>query len=55
MVAKITKWWYLENGVGQNVPSMTVKYGVSLVLLRTVERRRRWHVQGVGEQEQQLP
>ena len=55
MVAKIKKWWYLESGVGQNVPSMTVKYGVGPVSLRTVGRRKRRHVQGVGEQEQQLP
>ena len=55
MVAKIKKWWYLESGVGQNVPSMTVKYEAGLVSLRTVERRRHWHVQDAGEQEQKLP
>ena len=55
MVANIKRWWFLESGVGQNVPSMTVKYGVGLVSLRTVERRRHWQVQGVGEQEQKLP
>ena len=41
--------------VEQNVPSMTVKYGVGPVSLRTVGRHRRWSVQGVVEQEQQLP
>ena len=55
MVAKIKRWWFLESGVGQSVPSMTAKYGVGPVSLRTVGKHRRWNVQDVVEQEQELP